>query len=856
MKIPLNKIPLSRFLTFCIISTVVLFGLTLSISTFQFMDKFVRNSQQLNLENDINSIKSELTHYLDTYRISLEDNASYPIIVQGVMQPSSYSSNIEDHLNEIKILQKDLRLTLLDFEGNPIFEKQKNPDWSYIKTAELNNILNGTQAYLIQTQKHPGGYSWDITVPVIYNGSIEGALQLQVPVNLFMEIHKKLPQYNKMQAGIFFNGENIASWGNIKHKWEKQLQIKELDITLKLKTDNSAIASQRRILLFRIIFALITGGSIFTIIMLLIGKRYISMPILKLQQMMEDFSNSQNVNLHFKSSNTIFEIADLTRHFELMYLKINDREIALKRNEEALQKINKELAISENHLKKSLSETNQIIKQLPAGVLIMNDEQIIQEANDYATNILGIPLKEIVGKPYLELIPNNQNNQVKTLGVNISESTLNNNSVILKSEIPVSIKYNHSLLSIFIDISKQKQLEEEQKNLEIERSKAETKREQIEKLEKTNKKLSIAKSEAEAATKVKDEFLANLSHEIRTPLNAVLGIGDSLYRDLTTKKQQKKLTTILKSSNHLLQVVNDILDFSKIEAGKLKLEYSPVSLNAIITETVKLFTENARRKGIEINMSIATDIPPELYLDELRIKQILSNLIGNAVKFTQIGYVAISASFNQTNDNSGQLEINIEDTGIGIPKTDQLNIFDAFKQQNGQSNRKFEGTGLGLAIVKKLTEQMGGTVNLESSTNNGAKFSLSFPYVELFISDINTSTLKNLPVQENIEIDNDSQIPLVNKLSLENISALPKLIETMSLIKISDLTQNQGFLDLSSTEELSNNLIEIAIKFNFKLLKQLGEELLEHTKSVDIESIIETKEEIAKLFEELHNISK
>ncbi|THJ20248.1 MAG: response regulator [Nitrospira sp. CG24D] len=234
--------------------------------------------------------------------------------------------------------------------------------------------------------------------------------------------------------------------------------------------------------------------------------------------------------------------------------------------------------------------------------------------------------------------------------------------------------------------------------------------------------LVTAKDAAEAASQAKSQFLANMSHEIRTPMNGVLGMAELLLNSPLTEKQRHLAGSVHRSGTALLGIINDILDFSKIEAGKLELERVEFGLRDTIEEAVELFAEPAGKKEVELTCYIPNDIPDNVLGDPVRLRQILLNLVGNAVKFTPGGDVAVRVACVKQGIDALTLKVEIADTGLGIPPEAQSRLFTAFSQADGSTTRRFGGTGLGLAIVKQLAHLMGGDVGVTSAPGHGSTF--------------------------------------------------------------------------------------------------------------------------------------
>jgi PAS domain S-box-containing protein len=241
-------------------------------------------------------------------------------------------------------------------------------------------------------------------------------------------------------------------------------------------------------------------------------------------------------------------------------------------------------------------------------------------------------------------------------------------------------------------------------------------------LEQKNEELEKALTAAREATRMKSRFLANMSHEIRTPMNGVLGMTDFLLGSGLNTEQQEYAESIKRSADSLLALINDILDLSRIEAGKLRLDSVDFSLRSTISETTSMLALQARAKGLEFVSSIAPGLPEGAVGDPGRLRQVLTNLLGNAIKFTDRGQVGLKAEIvSQTRDGI-QLKFTVHDSGIGIPAGQQTRLFDTFTQVDESNTRKYGGTGLGLAISKQLVELLGGEIGLESEFGKGSRF--------------------------------------------------------------------------------------------------------------------------------------
>ena len=350
----------------------------------------------------------------------------------------------------------------------------------------------------------------------------------------------------------------------------------------------------------------------------------------------------------------------------------------------------------------------------------------------------------------------------------------------------------------------------------------------------TERLLNETKIAAELANRSKSEFLANMSHEIRTPMNAILGFTELINEQVKEPKLKSFISTIQSAGNTLLTLINDILDLSKIEAGKLTIEKKATHVNALFKEISDMFELNTQQKGLNFYLELDPSLPSSILIDATRLRQIIVNLIGNAVKFTDSGFIRLTAKAVDIDDHWSKfdLEIKVTDTGIGIPFNQQDNIFDVFHQSEGQSTEKYGGTGLGLSISKRLVNVMGGDISVISTPNNGSTFKVLIPNIDIAsLTDLSQSKTDKSVINE----EQNFEFEAANLLVVDDVPSNRELI--IHAFEGSNISCYQASNGIEAIEVYKSERINLVI-MDIRMPKMDGYEAAKRIKSIDPKAIV------------------
>jgi PAS domain S-box-containing protein len=696
----------------------------------------LRSEQKNTLTNKTYHVKKRMELRLEYFQENIKYFSQSHFIINGIIHPENRDEYIEKMVSYFSNLQSISGMTLLDYAGHSIYSNLSSvPDYNRI--YYLRPVLEMGEELILLSRDNTQIL---IVAPVKHYDTPIGAVVVEV--NLKDMVSRILPSddsefyriYSKKNLILTHNFQDQASYlltHDSFHKDKNQLPLlNKLDIRLEM--GKLHVIHLRPV--YTLIKQLIIIGCIFLILAIYISTKLgnrISKPILRMVAKAEQAEGEDN---------TCFSPVGTGDELEVLAEALDKRDLQLREYQENLEKqvkdrthrlseLNIQLETEIQERKEAgkrleISETwlRSILENVLDGIITINDQGIVNTFNPSAERIFGYDKTEIIGRNIKALMPEPYysdhdtyiNNYLhakvpRIIGIGREVTGKHKDGSTFPIDLSVSTTFvqdNRIFVGVIRDITERK---------------------------KGEAALKQAKNEAELANQAKSLFLANMSHEIRTPMNAVIGFSDLLSTMITDKKQKGYLESIRVAGKTLLGLINDILDLSKIEAGKLELQPETVNPHITFKEIHQLFKLKIAEKELNLVMNIDQNIPKRIMIDETRFRQILFNLIGNAIKFTEKGFVKISARKIDLPDDPKKIDLHIaiQDTGIGIEHNQVSQIFESFTQQDGQSNRKYGGTGLGLAITKNLIRLMNGQIHVTSQLGEGSIFNIQFQNIEV-----------------------------------------------------------------------------------------------------------------------------
>lgn len=555
-------------------------------------------------------------------------------------------------------------------------------------------------------------------------------------------------------------------------------------------TDSLKIIEDNRKLTFLLIMIEITISSFFAYF---IGQR-LTNALNQLTHYAKQIANGDDVSV---DENTIRgdEISILSDTFALMQQKIEDRNTKLHEMVETLQADILQRTELEDKLRFAKNINRTFIESANAIIAVIDRDGVMININPYGERFCGYTQEKIASEPYFWSRFLQPHMQDKVTGIisnardgNITESF--QNAWISKEGVERMFEWSNALVNdengqmqyvttIGIDITEQKEHQ-----LALEK----------------------AKEEAEAAAKAKSDFLANMSHEIRTPLNGIIGLTELVLKTELEAKQRDFLEKSNISSHALLDVINDILDYSKIEAGKFVLENKPFDVKSVLNNIMSLFEFQAVQKGLTLRLDVSL-LESIMIGDALRLTQILTNLVGNAIKFTETGSIFIHVMMTSEDENNVYLQFCIEDTGIGMNEKAKMKIFQEFSQADTSITRQFGGAGLGLAISKQLVTMMGGDIWVESEPNRGSRFffTTEFGKMKSFTPAMQSEEIAVDP--QKLNAIKGSRILLAEDNKINQLVVVELLEELGMVVEIAE--NGQKAVEYASSKDYSLILMDI-----------------------------------------------
>lgn len=712
-------------------------------------------NKQMNLQKDILSKQIDnISNLIEKLGLEFENDINYILYLDNVVKIFNYESN-KEVLIKLEIFYSKYPSLIT----NILIYDNKQDVFSLYKDKRdyfLTDIyISRKQVQLLSKEKTILSNTEQVFVmPVFKNNEVIGNIIINLDLKSFFK--KQLEQNDigelMWQFIIDENGKSIYS-PNLYLKLDNKI----LNDILKRVNDNKKgdLVSELKNGKLNYKYLIAFDGFLF------LKSKFIVLNSLKIGSIVQQFVRNGLWNIVLNISLLIV----IVLYYFRMAKSGSDKEKKLRESEEAFK---------------------QIIEMMPIGIIIIDNEKRIKNINKAAAKILLISDTEnLIGEDISHRFFLGKTLLLDTEYSSAFESdhflhyeNEGNDIVIYKKDIPLKMKGEEVIVQSFIDVTP------------------------IEKSRKREISANMAKS----------EFLARMSHEIRTPMNGIIGMADSLAQQNFTPEQTEQIQIIRKSADLLLNLLNDILDLSKIEAGKMVLEEIPFKIHEEINLALELFRVPAEEKKLKIRGSMSPDVPDHIIGDPFRLRQILINLIGNALKFTQEGEILINVEKIEEYNRNITLKFTVEDTGIGIPKDKLANIFQSFTQADNSTTRRFGGTGLGTSISKQLVELMNGEIFVESPSSISKD--LKFPGSK-FVFTI--EVYSNEKLQKDFDISYIREFRQIKTLIIgENKSEEKTIEESLSFFNV---PVDQHVYSKNTTEFLKFNLKESTNSYKLIIIK-------------------------------------
>ena len=695
------------------------------------------------LEFEAMLMTDDLEDRLKQIRLNQHQTASHAIMSNALVDNTQRGSDLEQLLRTVRRLQDfDVDIVLTDFEGVPFFQNVSLD--KFVFEREYVEALIANNKSELELKSDDQGLMLVFYRPIIFpvTGLAEGMLIYQIELSDWLQTSmvKLVDRQSHLVSRIDLSIDNLAVSDNASDRDFLQLLSRPVrlpdgqysQLHLDLHIDHSFINQSIKALLSQTFMISFVVLAISLSVLFVVVKRQTAR-IIALQKASEKLSNDITAEIIFESDRHD-EIDDLAATLKFLVSSLRDAYLRLQTSS------NRKLQTSEERF-------HQIINSAADFIFVFDVQGQLLDANRYAADNTGYSIPKLCSMNIQQLFSNVPMQQFKSIAMMAGSS-----SGVSPGSLDVLIhRDDGSLIPVEMSLSMITNADDEIQFIAIARD--------VSIRVETEKQLRQAKEDAEAASQAKSLFLANMSHEIRTPLNAMMGMLELVGKDSLTDAQSNFLNKAALAAQALLRLINDLLDFSKIEANQLSFEKVDFELSKVIKEVSTILGHMAAEKNIDWNFQIDPAIPKLLNGDPHRISQVLINLVTNAIKFSpNQGQILVTVELEQRTEKSCLLHFSVQDQGIGIGAEQKAFIFDAFKQADASTTRKYGGTGLGLSISRKLVNLMNGKIWFESEPGAGAIFH--------FTLVLNKS--KSLPA-ETVKLENFAEADLAAILDAHKV---------------------------------------------------------------------------------------